>query len=306
MVKRMRTLLLSFVAAGLMIISPAVSAQSAKPADVLLVVDTVREELKLMFKASLSTPPTVQRLDLNPKRPRHVYQKAREVFLKVQVLRRLNGLKETRLPAAPTSEVTPANVRDLVYASRDGLKELYPLYWIPETEVSASKKNNASPTDVYQGLHGLSQLVDALGIPPIVPNDVFRIAQVIEQDMGKLYEARMGQAYSGSLPEPARGKSPKDVYDAEMALLADLKAFTESAENAAIPAGISIPPQFEGRITPGRVLEIGNSVLAEIGSLKVLASADMRQELPAPPAGRTPSNVFDRITAAHQILRALK
>ncbi|MCK0069367.1 hypothetical protein [Kordiimonas laminariae] len=302
----MRTLFVSIFAAGLMIFSPVVKAQSAKPADVLLVVDTVKEELKLLFKASLMTAPSLKRLELNPKRPRHVYQKAREVFLKVQVLRRLNGLDEMRLPEAPTSEVTPANVRDLVYASRDGLQELYPLYWIAEVSVEVPKKNNASPTDVYQGLQGVSQLVDALGIPPVVPNDVYRIAQVIEQDMGKLYAARMGQAYSGSLPEPASGKSPKDVYEAEMAFLADLKAFTESAENAAIPAGISIPPQFEGRITPGRVLEIANSVLAEVGSLKVLAGADMRQELPEPPAGRTPSNVYDRIVTAHQLLRALK
>ncbi len=282
-------------------------AQSAKPADVLLSVESVKAELNQLYKASLSTPPALKSITLPAKRPRHVYQKAREVFLKIQILRRLNGLQANNLPTTPTQEVTPGDVRNLVDSSRRGLKEIIPLYWVNDSIQEPLKKNSATPTDVYRGLHEVSQLLDGLNIPPVVPNDVYRVALLIQSDMQKLYAARTGKSFDTSgFQTNTSGKTPKDVYEAEYAFLEALKQFSETAENAQIPAGISLPPRETQAINPGKVLELGNSILAEISSLKTVSNAEMQSELPAPPAGKNPSNVYDTITNASLILQALK
>lgn len=302
----MKSLFLSIVAGLLIISSFPASAQSAKPADVLIVVDTVRLNIEKLYAASLKTPPSTSSLILPPRRPRHVYRKATEVFLKTQTLRRLNGLDTQTLPPVPTSEVTPGDVRGLVIGISQGINELLPIYWTQATGETPNRRDNATPTDVYQNLHQLSQLLDGLGLPSVVPNDVHSVARLVAIDMGRIYEALRGDAFSGSAIDPANGKSPGDVYAEAYAFYEALKAYIESDENLAIPGGVNIADPATGRITPALVMEVTSNILADLSSLKVVSNADMSSTGQELSAGMTPSNVFDEFTKAQAILRALQ
>ena len=302
----MKSLFLSVLASLLLISSLPASAQSAKPADVLVVVDTVRHNIEQLYAASMKTPPTPARLSLPPRRPRHVYRKATEVFQKVQMLRRLNGLRAQSLPRPPSGEITPGDVRTVVIAASSGMDELLAAYWTQASNETPTRRENATPTDVYQNLNQVSQLLDGLGLPSVVPNDVHAVARLVADDMEKIYQANTGEPYAGPAIEPASGKSPGNVYEEAYSFYNALKAYIESDESRAIPGGINMPDTAAGRITPGHVREVTINILADLSSLKVVSGADMSMDNNEPSAGMTPSNVFDEFSNAQAILRALQ
>ncbi len=300
------SLFLSVVASLLLISSLPASAQSAKPADVLVVVDTLRLNVEKLYEASLKTAIRPSTISLPPRRPRHVYRKATEVFQKVQMLRRLNGLRVQSLPPAPTGEITPGDVRSLVAAASSGMEELLAAYWTQATDEIPTRRDNATPTDVYQNLNQVSQLLDGLGLPSVVPNDVHAVARLVALDMEKIYQANTGEPYSGPAIEPANGKSPGNVYEEAYSFYDALKAYIESDESRAIPGGVNMPDSTTGRITPGHVREVAINILADLSSLKVVSGADMSMGNQDPSSGMTPSNVFDEFSKAQAILRALQ
>lgn len=287
------------------VMSGAAQAQSAKPADVLVVVETVGYQIERLYEATLKKVPATAALNLTPRRPRHVYSKAREVFTKTQMLRQLNGLPENSLPPLPAGEITPGDVRALVMLVSRDVTSVLPAYWAQASDAVPKKRVSATPTDVYQGLHKLSQQLDGLGLPAVVPNDVHRIARMISAGLADVYRARSGKAFANLSRGNAQGKSPVDAYNEGYAFLVALKAFTETTEGADLPGGIVLPNRPSGRITPTAVMELANTIYADLGSLKVVSGASMDGGLAKPSAGMTPSNVYDEFLLAQNVLAAL-
>lgn len=284
----------------------AASAQSAKPADVLVVIDTVRANVEKLYEASLKEVPSAPRLSLTLRRPRHVYRKANEVFLKVQVLRQLNGLKRNSPPIPPTSEITPGNVRDLVSAVAADVNELLPVYWAKASTDEPDKKDGVTPTDVYQGLNQLSFLIDGLGIPGVVPNDVHSVARLVHLDMREIYQVKKNVVFEDAGLTPATGKSPADVYNKAFELMESIRVYTLADEASAIPGGVTLPNKDTGAIKPANVMELTNNILAELGSLKIVSGVPATTPQEIHSSGMTPSNVFDELAQAQVILEALQ
>tara|TARA_R110000787_G_scaffold20785_13_gene61756 strand:- start:1808 stop:2206 length:399 start_codon:yes stop_codon:yes gene_type:complete len=87
--------------------APLSALAQATPNHVLQTIDTLMNELALLHEANLSKPPQTKATVPPNRHPRHVYQKAREIFLKADSARWLNGLKQLELPPPPTREITP-------------------------------------------------------------------------------------------------------------------------------------------------------------------------------------------------------
>jgi len=301
--RRPTLLLLAYLS---LFVTSALSAQSAKPADVLVVIHTVRGNLEKLYEASVQDVPSIPTLTLTPRKPRHVYRKASEVFAKAQTLRQLNGLKRNTLPTQPSSEITPSNVRDLVSEIAADIKALLPLYWTKASSGVPSKKDGVTPTDVYQGLNQLSFLIDGLGIPGVVPNDVHAVSRLVHQDMSAIYETKKGTAFAARALTPVAGKSPGDVYNKAFELLEAIKAQTLANESWSIPGGIIMPNRDSGAINPAKVMELTNNILAELGSIKVMSGVTASSSNDILSAGMTPSNVFDELAAAQVILDEMR
>ena len=157
------------------------------PDDVYRVTGMINGELELLHESNDSMPTVdMNTPDLTRRRPRHVLQKAREVLLKVQLLRKINGLPESDLPPMPLREVRPADVKKMVDLIKQDIVALRPVFGVTKSPISVPRPSGKRPTDVYPDLARASARLDGLGIPRIVPNDVYRVALTIIGDLGNL------------------------------------------------------------------------------------------------------------------------
>ncbi len=141
------------VALTITVVSSA-SAQNITPSHVYQVVDNVNGELALMHEANGSKAKADKKAPaLTKRRPRHVIQKAREVFLKVQELRKINGLSVNQVPTFPVREVRPADVKEIVAAVLKSVRDLRPKFKITKPSPSialASGKIRPMSMETYR------------------------------------------------------------------------------------------------------------------------------------------------------------
>ncbi len=281
-------------------------AAAITPDDVYRITGTINGELELLHESNDSMPIVdINASELTPRRPRHVMQKAREVLLKVQLLRRINGLAESELPPMPLREVRPADVKVVVDLIRRDLAALRSIFGVTEVPFSAPKPTGKTPTDVYGDLVRAGEQLDALGIPRIVPNDVYRVALTIIGDLEKVRAAR------GLIePIPARrgskDKQPSDVYEKAFELLRALGTLTSENSGFEIPGGVVLLNRRSGRIEPAHVMDLLNNILAEISAIKVKVGARSLTEFAPPQAGKTPSHVYDPVSTALTLAETLE
>ena len=156
------------------------SATEITPNNVYRVVDAIHADLALFHDASSLTPAVTEaQHSLTPRRPRHVLQKAREVMVKVQLLRKINGLPDTEMPLMPARDIRPSDVLRLVERIHEDLAELRPIFGVGGSPDTIAKPSGKTPSDVYHSLYHVSAQLDGLGIPRVVPNDVYRVALTV-------------------------------------------------------------------------------------------------------------------------------
>jgi len=287
-------------AAGAFISMSSAMAQTT-PDHVYQVVDNVKAELAEMHKANLSDPHQVK-VNLTERQPRHVLQKAREVYGDVQKLRNVNGLDGKPLPTFPVRKVTPADVRELADKILADVQDVRKKTKTP-APAPAALPSGKTPTDVYGNLVQVKASIGELGVPVIVPNDVYQVALTIISDIEKVRAAK-GVTTAVAEPADSKGKTPKDVYAVAYKLLGKIKALTEK-KGYGIPGGVIMPNKVSGRITPADVIDLLNNILAEVGAVKVAVGSSAKTEFAGPQSGKTPSDVYDAMVKAGALVDTL-
>jgi hypothetical protein len=284
--------------------SETVLAQ-ATPSDVLVSVETAQNELKLMYDADLQPAPEVTVTKSAPRQPRHVYFKAREIFLKVQTFRKMNGLPANKLPAVPEMEIKPSDVKALVDSIRMDIAEVKSKYFVTKAAVVAPKLEDKGPTDVYLGLVYMGQLIDGLDMPNVVPNDVYRVALAVLEEARIVSRAVEGEDTDQALEYKVSGKKPFDVYNNGVSLLYSIYRMTKVKKGYDVPGGVVLPSRPRGDIKPSDVMDLMSNTLAELNALKnkfgIKESAANQPEQ----SGKTPSNVFDVIETTKIVLAGI-
>ncbi len=279
-----------------------------KPSDVYQVVETVNAELAVLLGASniaadgarsdRAAPP------LTPRQPRHVVQKAREVLLKVQSLRALNGLPENPVPPFPVEEAMPADSKRMVDAIYHDVAELRGKFNVTEAAPPAPLVPDKTPTDVYGKLQRASDALDLLGVPRTMPNDVCRVAVMIVKDLETIAAAR-----GRPLPPPAAprepGQNPDASYRKTYEVLERLKARVEAKPALMVPGGIVLPGRRSPPLTPANVLDLENNLLAELGSVKATLGIVTPTLVPPLIHGKTPADTVDLLDRALLLVDAL-
>lgn len=283
-----------------------VFAETITPSHVYQSVDKANTELALLHEANQSKPRSDKNAPaLTERRPRHVLQKAREVLMKVQALRLINGLPEIDVPAFPVREVLPADVMKVVNRIAADVRDLRPIFGVTEPAPESALPSGKTPTDVFGNLVAAGLQVDGLGIPKSVPNAVYRVAMTIISDLEKVRAAR-GLADPVAMISGSSAKKPKHVFENSIQLLTQLQTLTENNADFAIPNGVVMPNDRSGKIRPGHVLDLLNNALAEISAIKVKVGATTPTELAPPQSGKTPSNVFDAVSTARAMVESLQ
>jgi len=285
------------------LLSFSANAADVTPSHVFQVVDNINNELTLLHEANHSTA-TVSARKMTQRRPRHVFQKAREVLLNVQNLRKLNGLSFNPVPPFPTTEITPGNVRKIMDQILADLKGLRPVLGVKKTATAAPLPSGKNPTDVYINIDNAGQSISSLGIPAIVPNDVYRMVATLVNEMRLVVKAAGGDA-TIAMKDGSKRKKPKHVYSEVYGLLEDLKAACAKKSSYCLPGKLVLPTKPTGRIKPAEVLDVVNNALADVGALKVVLGVKTPTQLVDPVSGKTPSNVYDGVLTARALAASL-
>ena len=284
-------------------ISPAYS-QKVTPTHVYQVATDVFNEVALFHKANHSKAMVDKEAPaLTPRAPRHVIQKAREIMVKTQTLRWINNLPQNSVPPVPARNITPGDVIKMLKDVKAAMADLRPKFGIVQKLKPSPMPSKKSPTDVYALLTKISEQVDGLGIPPSLPNDVYQLALTIIGDI-KLIRKKAGKNEKIEIEFVSKGKKPGHVFNYGYTLLTDIKSLSETPAYA-IKGGVVMPNKRTGRITPGNVAELLNNVLADVAALKIKAGIKVPTHYAGPQAGKTPTNVFDALGAAHKMLKTL-
>ncbi len=294
------------VAIAAIVFSTSANAQGITPSHVFQVVDNVNGELALMHQANGSKGKKDKKAPaLNPRKPRHVIQKAREVLLKVQVLRKTNGLSVNAVPTLPTREIVPADVKNVVTQILTDLRPLRKPFGVKKASPKSELTSGKNPTHVYGNLIKADLLISGLGIPRVVPNDVYQIGMTIVGDL-KLIRKHVGINEELQMASPSKRQKPKHVFARGMEVLAAMKALSDANPKFAVPGGIILPNDRTGKVTPGHVIDLFNNVLADISAIKAKLGINVPTKLAPVASGKTPSNVFDAINTALSAVKSLQ
>lgn len=278
--------------------------RNVSPSDVYRVVDDVYAELLLMQAANFSTLPPIQTRSIRNRFPRHVFQKGREVFIKVQQLRYINGLSVNEVPAIPTQQVMPKNVKVMMEHILQDIRDLRSAYAVMKEIEPAAKVSGKSPTKVYENISRVNALVSSLNIPSIVPNDVYRLITTVNNVIRDILTTQK-VTVAGISISPSENKQPKDVFQETLKLISQVNGLCQLKDIFCISGGVVAPIQLSGRIRPAEVLELMNNLLADVVQIKINLGDQSANPLAPDPSGKTPSNVFDEVSRARALIRLL-
>ena len=215
--------------------------------------------------------------ELAVRQPRHNLQKAREVWLKVQEVRAINGLPESHIPAFPAAEVQSSDVTAILEAILADVQALRPVFGVIGAVTPSAGSSGKTPTDVYAELTAVSLQLDGLGIPKISGREVFQVVRTLQADLKHLASAR-GAAIPGDY-HGADGMKPKDVYARVFEVSEQLQALVAQNPELAIDGGIVPLNRRSGKIIPAHVLDLLNNVLADVNAMKAAAGVQQASEL---------------------------
>jgi len=280
-------------------------AEEITPSKVYQVTEDILAQLNRLHDANLTKPDLSKlRLELPARLPRHVIQQALNVRLKIQILKRVNGMEQQALTPPPVKEVTPSDVMNEANLILEELMALDQSFGLKPFKRKAKLEDGKTPTDVYANLLKAEEMIIQLGIPVTVPNDVYNSAVMVTQEL-EFIRIAQGKTSIVEPPSASISKSPADAYTLAYYALSGLKNLSKK-DDYKIPKGVIMPERLTKDIGPRDVQQILLYCLAELSSMKVAVFAKDKLVFPAPAAGQTPSTVFDMLGLANRQLQSMQ
>jgi hypothetical protein len=280
-----------------------VSANTVTPSHVFQVALDLEAELHLLHKASYSAP-SVYRVKVEARQPRHVYQKAREAYTKVQQLKFIHGLNARPIPTIPTEEVTPSDVKGIVTQVLFEIRTIKQRIGVEWQIEHALLPQGKKPTDVYVQMNVVSSLISQLDIPSVLPNEVYQVALSMIDALQSIH-TKKGTGKQFKIKHTSSHKAPADVYQVVVRLYPLLNQLCESSKTYCIKGGAIQPFHKKNKIAPSNVLAILNDLFADVASIKVAIGDNSPTNVAEQQSGKTPSNVYDALIIAEKMILAL-
>lgn len=278
-------------------------AEEVTPSHVYQVANTAERELHHIL-TSMGKRVTWKGGEGGVRRPRHVLQKAREVFSKLQKLHFKFGVKAVDVPPLSAGRVLPADVKqqlDVMLVEIRGLKKIYAVEGNVEP---AGYRGGRRPTDVYRKLAQISGELDVLLETAVKPGDVYRCAVTVRKLLEAIYAEATGGGFLNLYVTPALGKSPRDVFLRGYMLLEKLRKLEQQGVYG-IDGGIGEVARRAGHVAPTDVLDLMNIILADVNAMTLEAGVKHVTELVPYEDGIIPSDVYSEISKSILIVDAL-
>lgn len=278
---------------AIMSVVPAL-AQEITPTDVYRETVILKEGLSQIGLLDLAAY-RAEKDDNALRHPRHVMEKVRECHMMIGKIMQSRGIEVAELPPkAEFNEVRPSDVYKAVKFLQKDAQKLGQAS-VPAPVVEGQKV----PTDVYNHLKRICHALDTT----VVPSDVYRVAQVVLNNVLKIAEVR-GIKVRSQFAQYEE-KVPSDVYHEAWAFMDDLR-FLALNPDYAIPGGVILPNHREAQeIVPRDVIALMHDAVAETEAIKYTLHIDDTTRFPLYQDGKTPSDVYSLIAHAHAIVREL-
>ena len=144
-----------------------------------------------------------------------------------------------------------------------------------------------TPSLVYKSLADASFLLDGLRGRPLTPDDIFRNASFVLDEM-ELIAAKLRVPLETGLPIVEGAKKPTDV--AQQVLRAIYKAISLESRLGMDASGV--PSLTLVRVTPSEVYDATNMLLAEMARIKLHLDINVPRDQDVEPRGKKPADVF--------------
>ena len=277
------------------------------PNEVYSLTEEILKKLNLIaqykgLNLSIENPPYIYDLE-----PKHVYQKGLESIEKALKFKKLEGFYKSDVPAQPFKKVTPDEVYELVtrldsivtlILQKNYDKEIREYKYIVSKNIVTDK----TPSDVYNNLWKISNILDRLRGSVYTPNETYILAQEIVGSIDSIlsYFAIKNpkiKAYSVDV------KRPRDVLNESLQLYNTLQKVRLRANIKT--QKIEIPK--EKVITPNSVYNALRIIIASINSFKIsyAIAQQSAKHVKEHTANKTPSDVFKLIHNANSKLQRL-
>ena len=278
--------------------------EGAEPAHVYRALWELRAEIRLLREA-LNTAGSPSEAELIPERgPVHVYVKALEVWTKVARVQRRMGTPAAEVGRIPSRDIDAAELLVVVGHLLNEVRSIKALQGVERAIGPAPPEPALTHSMLYQGLAEASLLLDALGGGPLGPDDVYRHAWAVIDELGLVGET-LGASLGADPPAVQGAKTSADV--AQLLLRATYKAI-----NLQTRLGMDasrVPAPGLDRASPSQNYDLVNLLLAELARIKAhLGIEAAPAPRPEEPPGRTPADALavvqvivanlDRLSAA--------
>jgi len=158
-----------------------VKAMEVQPKDVYSKVQHLNEGLITLLRHNMRSDFTIQvtpELMQNTIQPRHVYQLALDVELKLAAIVRANGVKVPPIHRILARPYTPKDVSDLLEIMQQRIERLLEYFKIPEN-LYYKEHGEREPLDVFYALERMDRFLLKMGAPTVQPGHVLRRAHAI-------------------------------------------------------------------------------------------------------------------------------
>jgi hypothetical protein len=281
----------------------SVNAQEKKPTDVYNMVQHLNEGLVNLLRRSHGSniALTIDRRLIGAEyQPRHVFQKALDIELKLLKLMQVNGVRiETtkRLAIQPYSP-------DQVFALINGLhKKVDSLLLSHGMKVHAEQKKNQKkePENVYHLLERMDRFLLKMGAPSSQPGHVLRRAQAIAFLAEKLCKQPVCTKISRHVPAQTDHIIPMNVYLETYRFITSLDHYV-TTKKVPLKGGVLALPIHNGMITPAQVNDLMGVALADMIEVTQLRTNLRAVDLQDINLNAMPRDVWVEINYARRLL----
>jgi len=268
------------------------------PSDVYSYAMIIKQKVIYLRKEAHITKPFPVVPVQHNKYPRHVIQKALEILNKINLYRISKGYGQIFIPPYPASEITPANVYEMVKRVDAEITPFIKNEKFLEN-LKLVKYTNKTPNDVYRLLWSISLAFDdLLGIHGYTPTDVYALSQKLV-DTARFI--RKTQNRYGNVPKPKRipNLHPNHALYASYDFLGKVKA---AEEHLWINNPTEVPKKPHRVITPTDVYDSLQYDIAELQRIKYHLGVERYFKLKPVKGIKTPSDVVQNIKYAKKLM----
>jgi len=284
------------------------AAEEVGSSEVYQVTESIVTELSRMHKVNSSQLIDVYEVNTSGKKSRHVIQKARELFIRVQQIRMLHGLTEHPIPMLLASELQPKHVKILADKILQDLISLETLYGVQQPLAMPAKAVDKTPSDVYQLLHKAVYMTSGLGVSEVSASNVYRVASAAVYDL-RLIRAELALEDIMRMEVSFGRKEPRDVHNEARVLIDEIRLMCERKPNICSSDGVKSYKnrtwEFFAPNKPKYVLDVLDNAVAEISYIKSSLGIETSTLYPPFIPGKTPTDVYFMVKKAQALVKEI-